>query len=131
MTLYDLYKYTPKEIVEVEYLLDQAKRFNILDEVQEAFFQFSPDLVDEEIEGFGEHEPWAISHKRHIVNEIIYYLIYKVCENEYIAEYWINEQIFKEIFTPFMLKNDFRKLDDEKIFKLFKSYLEENFEKVE
>jgi len=131
MTLYDLYKYTPKEIVEVEYLLDQAKRFNILDEVQEAFFQFSPDLVDEKIEGFGEHEPWAISHKRHIVNEIIYYLIYKVCENEYIAEYWINEQIFKEIFTPFMLKNDFRKLDDEKIFKLFKSYLEENFEKVE
>ena len=131
MTLYELYKYTPKEIVEVEYLLDQAKRFNILDEVQEAFFQFSPDLVDEEIEGFGEHEPWAISHKRHIVNEIIYYLIYKVCENEYTAEYWINEQIFKEIFTPFMLKNDFRKLEDEKIFQLFKSYLEDNFEKVE
>ena len=131
MTLYELYKYTPKEIVEVEYLLDQAKRFNILDEVQEAFFQFSPDLVDEEIEGFGEHEPWAISHKRHIVNEIIYYLIYKVCENEYTAEYWINEQIFKEIFTPFMLINDFRKLEDEKIFQLFKSYLEDNFEKVE
>ena len=131
MTLYELYKYTPKEIVEVEYLLDQAKRFNILDEVQEAFFQFTPDLVDEEIEGFGEHEPWAISHKRHIVNEIIYYLIYKVCENEYTAEYWINEQIFKEIFTPFMLKNDFRKLEDEKIFQLFKSYLEDNFEKVE
>jgi hypothetical protein len=127
MTLYELYKYTPKEIVEVEYLLDQAKRFDILDEVQEAFFQFSPALVEEHIEGFGEHEPWAISHKRHIVNEIIYYLIDKICENEYIAEYWINEQIFKEIFTPFMLKNDFRKLDDEKIFKLFKTYLEENF----
>ena len=131
MTLYELYKYTPKEILEVEYLLDQAKRFNILDEVQEAFFQFSPNLVEEKIEGFGEHEPWAISHKRHITNEIIYYLIYKVCENEYIAEYWINEQIFKEIFTPFMLKNDFRKLNDEMIFKLFKTYLEENFKKVE
>ena len=131
MTLYELYKYTPKEIVEVEYLLDQAKRFDILDEVQEAFFQFSPDLVEEHIEGFGEHEPWAISHKRHIINEIIYYLIDRICENEYTAEYWINEQIFKEIFTPFMLKNDFRKLDDEKIFKLFKTYLEENFEKVE
>lgn len=131
MTLYDLYKYTPKEILEVEYFLDQAKRFNILDEVQEAFFQFSPDLVDENIEGFGEHEPWAISHKRHIVNEIIYYLIYKICENEYTAEYWINEQIFKEIFTPFMIKNDFRKLDVEEIIQLFKSYLEENFEKVE
>ena len=131
MTLYELYKYTPKEIVEVEYLLDQAKRFDILDEVQEAFFQFSPDLVEKKIEGFGEHEPWAISHKRHIINEIIYYLIDRICENEYIAEYWINEQIFKEIFTPFMLKNDFRKLDDEKIFKLFKTYLEENFEKVE
>jgi hypothetical protein len=131
MTLYELYKYTPKEIAEVEYLLDQAKRFNILDEVQEAFFQFSPALVDEEIEGFGEHEPWAISHKRHIVNEIIYYLIYKVCENEYIAEYWINEQIFKEIFIPFMLKNDFRKLNDKRIFELFKTYIEENFDKVE
>ena len=58
-------------------------------------------------------------------------MIDRICENEYIAEYWINEQIFKEIFTPFMLKNDFRKLDDEKIFKLFKTYLEENFEKVE
>ncbi len=131
MTLYELYKYTPKEIIEVEYLLDQAKRFNILDEVQEAFFQFSPNLVEEKIEGFGEHEPWAISQKRHIANEIIYYLIYKVCENEYIAEYWINEQIFKEIFTPFILKNDFRKLNDEMIFKLFKTYLEENFKKVE
>lgn len=131
MTLYELYKYTKKEIVEVEYLLDQAKRFSILNEVQEVFFQFSPDLVEEEIEGFGEHEPWAISHKRHIINEIIYFLIDKVCENEYVAEYWINEQIWKEIFTPFALKNDFRKIDDEKIFELFKCYLEENFEKVE
>lgn len=32
MTLYELYRYTPKEIIEVEYLLDQVKRFNILDE---------------------------------------------------------------------------------------------------
>lgn len=131
MTLYKLYKYTKKEIVEVEYLLDQAKRFCILDEVQEAFFQFSPSLVEEKIEGFGEHEPWVISHKRHIINEIIYFLIDKVCENEYVAEYWINEQIWKEIFTPFVLKNDFRKIDDKKIVELFKCYLEENFEKVE
>ena len=41
--------------IEVEYLLDQAKRFDILDEVQEAFFQFSPDLVEEKIEGFFPH----------------------------------------------------------------------------
>lgn len=124
MTLYELYKYTPKQIIEVEYLLDQAKRFDILDEVQEAFFQFSPDLVEEKIEGFGEHEPWATSHKRHIVNEIIYYLIENVSEDEYIAEYWINEQIFKESFTPFMLQNDLRKLDTENIFELFKTYLD-------
>ena len=124
MTLYELYKYTPKQIIEGEYLLDQAKRFDILDEVQEAFFQFSPDLVEEKIEGFGEHEPWATSHKRHIVNEIIYYLIENVCEDEYIAEYWINEQVFKELFTPFILQNDLRKLDNEKIFELFKTYLD-------
>lgn len=124
MTLYELYKYTPKQIIEVEYLLDQAKRFDILDEVQEAFFQFSPDLVEEEIEGFGEHEPWATSHKRHIVNEIIYYLIYNVSKDEHMAEYWINEQIFKELFTPFILQNDLRKLENEKIFELFKAYLD-------
>jgi len=129
MTLYELYKYTPKQIIEVEYLLDQAKRFDILDEVQEAFFQFSPNLVEEEIEGFGEHEPWAISHKRHIVNEIIFYLIKKVSEDEYIAEYWVNEQIFKELFTPFMLQNDLRKLEDEKIVELFKAYLDDNSSK--
>ncbi|MEA2072313.1 MAG: hypothetical protein U9O86_01910 [Campylobacterota bacterium] len=129
MTLYELYKYTPKQIIEVEYLLDQAKRFDILDEVQEAFFQFSPDLVEEKIEGFGEHEPWATSHKRHIVNEIIYYLIENVSEGEYIAEYWINEQIFKESFTPFILQNDLRKLDNEKIFELFKTYLDNKINK--
>lgn len=103
MTLYELYKYTPKEILEVEYLLEQAKRFGLLDEVQEAFFQFSPDLVQEKIEGFGEHEPWVIFHKRHIINEIIFYLISKVAKDEYDAEYFINEQVWKELFTPFVL----------------------------
>lgn len=124
MTLYELYKYTPQEIVEVEYLLDQAKRFDILDEVQEAFFQFSPDLLEKKIEGFGEHEPWAISHKRNIVNEIIFHLIEKVSEDEYVAEYWVNEQIWREVFTPFLLGNDFRKLKNEEIFELFKAYKE-------
>ena len=124
MTLYELYRYTPQEIVEVEYLLEQAKRFEILDEVQESFFQFSPDLIEEKIEGFGEHEPWAVSHKRHIINEIIFYLIEKVSEDEYIAEYWDNEQIWKEVFTPFMLQNDFRELDNEVILELFKAYLD-------
>lgn len=124
MTLYELYKYTHKEILEVEYLLEQAKRFGILDEVQEAFFQFSPDLVEEKIEGFGEHEPWAISHKRNIINEIIYYLISKVAKDEYDAEYFINEQIFKESFTPFVLKNNFRDINDEKLLYLFKNFME-------
>ena len=124
MTLYELYKYTHKEILEVEYLLEQAKRFGILDEVQEAFFQFSPDLVEEKIEGFGEHEPWAISHKRNIINEIIYYLISKVAKDEYDAEYFINEQIFKESFTPFVLKNNFRDINDEKLLYLFKNFMD-------
>lgn len=124
MTLYELYRYTPKQIVEVEYLLDQAKRFGILEQVQEAFFQFSPMLVEEKIEGFGEHEPWANSHKRDIVNEIVFYLIYNVSEDEHTAEYWINEQIWKEVFTPFVLQNDFRKLENERLFELFKTYLD-------
>lgn len=124
MTLYELYRYTPKQIVEVEYLLDQAKRFGILEQVQEAFFQFSPMLVEEKIEGFGEHEPWVNSHKRDIVNEIVFYLIYNVSEDEHTAEYWINEQIWKEAFTPFVLQNDFRKLENERLFELFKTYLD-------
>jgi len=52
MTLYELYKYTPQEIIEVEYLLKQAKRFKFLDKIQEAFFQFSPRLVEVKIENF-------------------------------------------------------------------------------
>lgn len=124
MTLYELYRYTPQEITEVEYLLGQAKRFAILDEVQEAFFQFSPMLVKEKIEGFGEHEPWATSHKRDIINELIFYLIEKVSEDEYIVEYWENEQILREIFTPFVVQNDFRKLEDKKLLELFKNYLD-------
>jgi len=124
MTLYDLYRYTSKQIVEVEYLLEQAKRFEILDKVQEAFFQFSPDLVKEKIEGFGEHEPWATSHKRHIINEIVFYLIEKVSQDEHIAEYWANEQIWREVFTPFVVQNDFRKLYDKELLDLFKHYLE-------
>jgi|JTFP01.1.fsa_nt_gb hypothetical protein len=124
MTLYDLYRYTSKQIVEVEYLLEQAKRFEILDKVQEAFFQFSPDLVKEKIEGFGEHEPWATSHKRHIINEIVFYLIEKVSQDEHIAEYWANEQIWREVFTPFVVQNDFRKLYDKELLDLFKNYLE-------
>ncbi len=71
----------------------------------------------------GEHEPWAISHKRIIVNEIVFYLIYQVAEDEYKAEYWINEQIWKEIFTPFVLENDFREMKNEKLFHLFKKHL--------
>jgi hypothetical protein len=124
MTLYDLYRYTSKQIVEVEYLLEQAKRFEILDKVQEAFFQFSPDLVKEKIEGFGEHEPWATFHKRHIINEIVFYLIEKVSQDEHIAEYWANEQIWREVFTPFVVQNDFRKLYDKELLDLFKNYLE-------
>lgn len=50
---------------------------------------------------------------------------------EYIAQYWANEQIYREVFTPFVVKNDFRSLDVEKIVALFQSYLDENFEKVE
>jgi len=125
MTLYELYKYTPRDIVEVEYLLSQAERFGILDEVQESFFQFSPDLVEEKIEGFGEHEPWAISHKRHIINEILFYLISQTVENEFDAEYWCDKQIWHEVFTPFILKTDMRKVNDTGLFDKFLKFIEE------
>ncbi len=123
MTLYELYKYTPKEIKEIEYLLEQAKRFNILDEVQEAFFQFSPDLVEEKIEGFGEHEPWAISHKRIIINEIIFYLINQTIDNEFDKEFWSDNQVWNEIFTPFILQTDMRSLNEKELFNSFLNYV--------
>ena len=126
MTIYELYKYTPKEIVEVEYLLEQAKRFHILDAVQEAFFQFSPDLVKKKIEGFAEHEPWAVSHKRHIINEIVFYLLNQTIENEYEydREYWSDKQIWHEVFTPFVLQTDMRDMDNETLFLDFLNFME-------
>jgi len=124
MTLYDLYKYSQKEIQEVEYLLNQAKKFDILDEVQESFFQFPPDLVEVKIEGFGEHEPWAISHKRLIINEIVFYLIKQTIENEFDRDYWNDKQITHEIFTPFILKTDMRNLSNKEIFASFLNFIE-------
>jgi len=124
MTLYELYKYTSKEIVEVEYLLEQAKRFHILDVVQESFFQFSPDLVEDKIEGFGEHEPWAVSHKRHIINEIVFYLLGQTLENKYDEEYWSDKQIWHEVFTPFILQTDMRDMDNETLFLDFLNFME-------
>ena len=124
MTLYDLYRYTPKEVLEIEYLLDQAKKFDILDAVQESFFQFSPDLVKEKIEGFGEHEPWAISHKRLIINEIVFHLIEQTFENEFDEEYWSNKQIWDEVFTPFVLQTDMRNISNEELFTNFLSFIE-------
>lgn len=123
MTLYELYRYTPKEIIEIEYLLEQAKRFNLLDEVQEAFFQFPPMLVEEKIEGFGEHEPWAISHKRIIISELIYHFIDKTTKNEFEKEYLENKQINEEAFTPFVLKTDMRELDIHEIYEKFKKHI--------
>jgi len=124
MTLYDLYRYTPKEVLEIEYLLNQAKKFNILDEVQESFFQFSPDLVEEKIEGFGEHEPWAISHKRHIINEIVFYLIEQTFENEFDREYWNDKQIWHEVFTPFVLQTDMRTISNDELLASFLHFIE-------
>ena len=124
MTLYDLYRYTPKEILEVEYLLNQAKKFDILDEVQESFFQFSPNLVKEKIEGFGEHEPWAVSHKRLIINEIVFYLIEQTFENEFDKEYWSDKQIWHEVFTPFVLQTDMRTISNNELLDSFMNFIE-------
>jgi hypothetical protein len=51
-------------------------------------------------------------------------LIEKVSQDEHIAEYWANEQIWREVFTPFVVQNDFRKLYDKELLDLFKNYLE-------
>lgn len=127
MNLYTLYKYTPIQIIEVEYLLEQAKRFNILDQVRDAFFQFSPLLITpKESTEIEKHEPWAIFHKQCIINELIFYLIEKVYTDKYIITYLTDKQIWDEIFTPFILKTDFLKLKDEEIYALFKNYIEKN-----
>ena len=124
MTLYDLYRYTPKEVVEIEYLLSQAKKFDILNEVQESFFQFLPDLVEEKIKGFGEHEHWALSHKRIIINEIVFYLIKQTFKNEFDEEYWSDKQIWYEVFTPFVLQTDMRTIGNEELFVNFLNFIE-------
>ncbi len=77
-----------------KFLHIQAKKFDILDEIQESFFQFSPDLVKEKIEGFGEHEPWD------------------------------NKQIGDEVFTPFVLQTDMRSIGNEELLANFLSFIE-------
>jgi hypothetical protein len=118
MTLYELFRYEPRQIIEVEYLLDQCKRFGIEDTVQESFFQFSPNLImdeEQQIPGFGEHEPWAIFHKRTITSDIIFFLIESQDYGDYTEEDLIREQVWNETFTHFVLKNDFRKMSVQEI----------------
>jgi hypothetical protein len=124
MTLYEFYQYTDKEIIEVEYLLEQSKRFDILDKVREALFQFPPSLLEEEhqIPGFGEHERWSDCHKEHIASEIIYYLIEKNFEGDYTQEDLMNEHIWDRTYKPFMEQNDLRTMNDEEINEKFLEY---------
>jgi hypothetical protein len=125
MTLYELFRYTKQEIIEVEYLLDQAKKMNILDEVQEAFFQFSPKLIKNKIEGFGEHERWSYFHKDIIIAELSYHLIDQVIEDKYEREDWYSRHIEDEICTVFFLKTDMRKMEIEEINEKFKEFISE------
>jgi len=124
MTLYQLLKYTPKEKMDVEYLLDVANEMNCLDDVQESMFQFHPSLLDEEeqLEGFGEHEPFAVFHKKLIMNEIIFNILKIIYTTDYSQEDAINSQIWNETYTPFMLKNDLRNLTKDEIINKFKEY---------
>ncbi len=126
MTLYELFRYTDQEILELEYLLEQGRRFNIEDKIQESFFQFHPMLLkkEEEIPGFGEHEPWAFFHKRMAANEIIYYLIENTVEGEYNQEDEINKHIWKDKYVSFLVKNDLRNLSKNEIFELFRKEVE-------
>ena len=125
MTLYDIFRYTNHQIKEVDYLIDQAFKLGIEDRVQEAFFQFSPDLVDKKIPGFGEHEPWAVFHKRVIINEIIFFLIEQYTEDEYKRDVLYDNQIWNEEYTDFVLETDMRKMERSEIIKKFKKYMEE------
>jgi hypothetical protein len=124
MTLYELYGYTEQNIVDVEYLLDQAKKFKIIDEVSESLFQFDPTLLpeNEQIEEFGEHEPWAVFHKRTIINEIIFYLLEVTTDGDYELEDCINDQVWNETYTPFVLRTDMRDMNEYEIVTSFEVF---------
>jgi len=61
--LYKIFNYTERQIIEIEYLTNLINKLGINSNVDESFFQFSPQLVDEKTEKFNEHEPWAVFHK--------------------------------------------------------------------
>lgn len=133
MKLYELFKYTKKEIVELEYLLEQGKRFGIEDKIQEAFFQFHPSLLkkEQQIPGFGEHEPWAIFHKHAAAQELIFHFIDRNFKNEFVNEFLINKQIWEESFKEFIIKNDFRNYSDKELDAKFCELVFEKFPEEE
>jgi len=123
MTLYDIYRYKPEEIKEIEKLLDLVYKLGIEDAVQEAFFQFNPSLImnkDEYITGFGEHETWFDSHKRSIAIEIIVFLIETIIKDEYIQEDMINELVNDDSYVDFV---------DDSLYDLSKDEIVEKFKR--
>jgi hypothetical protein len=128
MTLYEFYQYEESEVLEMEYLLEQAKRFKILDEVRESYFQFGPNLIleeSEQIPGFGCHERWSDFHKRSTVNEIIFYLIETNFEDDYLQEALINEHIWNDTYRNFITRIDLREYSKSKINKKFIEYVKQ------
>ena len=131
MTLYDIYRYKPEEIIEIEKLLDLVYKLGVEDEVQEAFFQFSPRLImdkKDRIDGFGEHETWFASHKRSILIEIIVFLIESITKDEYEQEEMINYVVNDEKYFDFV-DDSLYYLSKEEIIEKFKRYISEEFSK--
>jgi len=123
-TLYDIFRIKKVEKIEIDYLIEQCFKLGIEDEVQESLFQFSPSLVQEEIPGFGEHEPWSVFFMRTLIHEILFFCIEETIEGGISQENLINEVIWNDEHVDFVLKNDFRNKNKEEILELFKAYLE-------
>jgi hypothetical protein len=123
-TIYDIFRIGDKEKREIEYLLTQCFKLGIDLEVQESLFQFSPNLVKEKVEGFGEHEPWSIFFKRTLIHEILFFCVENIIKGDYNKEEMISDIVWDDSkYIPFILKNDFLGLDKEDILELFKEYI--------
>ena len=127
--LYKIFNYTEQNIIEIEYLSELVQILGILKEVDEALFQFSPDVAQHKTEKFNEHEPWAVHHKKIIINEIILKLLQEIIPMDYDLEVEQSNQINDEKYTDFMLSTDLRELTKEEIkAKFLEYYTNENIQ---
>ena len=110
MNLYEFFQYPENEIKDIEYLLLQAERFKILNNLRENIFSL------------GRRGRWNTKFKRIVIFSIIEYLIEKNFDNDFTKDDLVIEQAWNSTFDDFVEKNDFTILSDKQIDELFIQY---------